>query len=207
MTLSRVGLIKPRTGGKCLQWLQIQQDLPRDLSGSSQHFQRASLFCLSTPPLEIVPRILILRGLGAEKWTIYSDRLLDMSPPLFNGSPTDKSEIPIWFPQSNVTKSNVTKPLLQIGFLTHWKERSGILVRRRGTGTAGFLIFRQFWLIPRRGGQTAARKVQSRFREYVRKIFPGEYGGQRNQRHSTTERLKWQYVRRSVNSSIAKLSH
>ena len=109
-----------------------------------------------------------------------------MSPPLSNGSPTDKSEIPIWFPQSNVTKSNVTKPLLQIGFLTHWKERSGILVRRRGTGTAGFLIFRQFWLLPRRGGQTAARKVQTRFREYVRKIFPGEYGGQRNQRRSTT---------------------
>ena len=65
-------------------------------------------------------------------------------PSSLRGSPTDKSEIPIWFPQSNVTKSNVTKPLLQIGFLTHWKEKSGILVRRLSRATAGLLIFTQF---------------------------------------------------------------
>ena len=118
--------------GKCLQWLRIQPNLPRDLSSlppTTNIFNAHHYSVYPPPPLEIVPRILILRGLGAEKWTIYSDRLLDMSPPLSNGSPTDKSEIPIWFPQSNVTKSNVTKPLLQIGFLTHWKEGSGILVR------------------------------------------------------------------------------
>ena len=55
VTLSRVGLIKPRTGGKCLQWLQTPQDLPGDLSGwlEHQHFQRASLFCLSTLLLKL----------------------------------------------------------------------------------------------------------------------------------------------------------
>ena len=95
-------------------------------------------------------------------------RYVPSSLPL--GSPTDKSEIPIWFPQSNVTKSNVTKPLLQIGFLTHWKEGSGILVRR-ATGTAGLLIFRQFWLLRGRGGQTAARKVQTTSENMWEKYF------------------------------------
>ena len=109
-------------------------------------------------------------------------------------SPTDKSEIPIWFPQSNVTKSNVTKPLLQIGFLTHWKEGSGILVRHDGRDRRTFNI-QTILVASQKRRADSSTKSSDHFREYVRKIFPGEYGGRiffpskklETQRHRTGE--------------------
>ena len=174
MTLSR--LIKRGLERSVYSGCKSQQDPPGDLSRVPTNiFNAAVIIILFLLCLEIVPRILILRGLGAEKWTIYSDRLLDMSPPLSNGSPTDKSEIPIWFPQSNVTKSNVTKPLLQIGFLTHWKEKSGILVRTQPSNRRTFNI--HTILFPGREGgrkgQTVARKVQTNSQNMWEKYFPG----------------------------------
>ena len=136
--------------GKCLQWLRIQPNLPRDLSSlppTTNIFNAHHYSVYPRPSLEIVPRILILGGPALRnELFIPTERKICplLASILRRGSPADKSEIRIWFPQkSNVTKSNVTKPLLQIGFLTHWKEGSGILVSR---ATAGLLIFRQFWL-------------------------------------------------------------
>ena len=179
VTLSR--LIKRGLERSVYSGCKSQQDPPGELSRVPTNIFNAVIIILFLLCLEIVPRILILRGLGAQKWTIYSDRLLDVSlPSSLRGSPTDKSEIPIWFPQSNVTKSNVTKPLLQIGFLTHWKEKSGILVRTQPSNRRTFNI--HTILFPGRrgqtfnihtGGQTVARKVQTNSQNMWEKYFPG----------------------------------
>ena len=179
MTLSR--LIKRGLERSVYSGCKSQQDLPGELSRVPTNiFNYCYHYSLSPLSWNCSTYFNPQRTGGWEMNYLFGQIARCVPPSSLRGSPTDKSEIPIWFPQSNVTKSNVTKPLLQIGFLTHWKEKSGILVRTQPSNRRTFNIHTILFPGGRgqtfnihTGGQTVARKVQTNSQNMWEKYFPG----------------------------------